>query len=116
MSDAFPASIPLQIAPCNPPVVVLRRPSSKISLRMRKVGVKPQTLIHVEYDIEAWARFLGKPIILPRFKQTARAEPWVPTDEHVQRIKETASNYRAIVSRNRCIIDVLFAAGLKIGD
>ena len=81
-------------------------------------GVKPQTINHVIYDIEAWARFLGQPITIPRFKQTARAEPWIPTDEEVQKIRETASRYRdrAIASRNRCIVDVLFAGGLRIGE
>ncbi len=81
-------------------------------------GVKPQTLNHVIYDIEAWARFLGQPITIPRFKQTARAEPWIPTDEEVQKIRETASRHgnRAIAARNRCIFDVLFAGGLRIGE
>ena len=87
-------------------------------VRESERGVKPQTLNHVIYDIEAWARFLGQPITLPRFKQAARAEPWLPTDEEVHRIRETASRHgdRAIASRNRCIIDVLFAGGLRIGE
>ena len=81
-------------------------------------GVKPQTINHVIYDIEAWARFLGQPMTIPRFKQAARAEPWIPTDEEVQKIRETASRYkdRAIASRNRCIVDVLFAGGVRIGE
>ena len=81
-------------------------------------GVKPQTLNHVIYDIEAWARFLGQPMHIPRFKQSARSEPWIPTDEEVQKIRETASRRgnRAISARNRCIIDVLFAGGLRIGE
>ena len=81
-------------------------------------GVKPQTLNHVIYDIEAWARFLGQPMHIPRFKQSARSEPWIPTDEEVQKIRETASRRgnRSISARNRCIIDVLFAGGLRIGE
>ena len=81
-------------------------------------GVKPQTLNHVIYDIEAWARFLGQPMTIPRFKQSARAEPWIPTDDEVCRIRETAtrSGDRAISARNRCVIDVLFAGGLRIGE
>ena len=81
-------------------------------------GVKPQTLNHVEYDIEAWARFLGKPIILPRFKQSKPAEPWVPTDEEVARIRKAAlqSGDRSVASRNSCIIDILFAGGMRIGE
>lgn len=81
-------------------------------------GVKPQTVNHVIYDIEAWARFLGQPMTIPRFKQSARSEPWIPTDEEVQKIRETASRYkdRAIASRNRCIIDLLFAGGMRIGE
>ena len=81
-------------------------------------GVKPQTLNHVIYDIEAWARFLGQPITVPRFKQSGRAEPWIPTDEEVHKIRETAARHgdRAIASRNRCIIDILFAGGVRIGE
>ena len=81
-------------------------------------GVKPQTLNHVIYDIEAWARFLGQPMVIPRFKQSRSAEPWIPTDDEVHRIREAASKHgdRAVTSRNRCIIDVLFAGGLRIGE
>lgn len=81
-------------------------------------GVKPQTLNHVEYDIEAWARFLGKPIMLPRFKQSKPAEPWVPTDEEVSKIRNAAlqSGDRSVASRNSCIIDILFAGGMRIGE
>lgn len=81
-------------------------------------GVKPQTINHVIYDIEAWARFLGQPMTIPRFKQAARAEPWIPKYEDVQKIRKTASRYkdRAIASRNRCIVDVLFAEGVKIWE
>ena len=81
-------------------------------------GVKAQTLNHVIYDIEAWSRFLGHPVAIPRFKQAARAEPWIPSDEEVKRIRETASRHgnRAIAARNTCIIDILFAGGLRIGE
>lgn len=55
-------------------------------------GIQPQTLNHLEYDIEAWARFLGMPITLPRFKQSRPPEPWIPTDEDVMKIRKyTAS-------------------------
>ncbi len=57
-------------------------------------GVKPQTLNHVIYDIEAWARFLGQPMTIPRFKQSARAEPWIPTDDEVHRIRENRKPVR----------------------
>ena len=81
-------------------------------------GVKPQTLNHGEYDIEAWAHFLGKSIILSRFKQPKPAEPWVPTDEEVAKIRnaDLLSGDRSVASRNSCIIDVLFAGGMRIGE
>ena len=87
-------------------------------IRDSERGIKPQTLNHVIYDIEAWARFLGQPMVIPRFKQSARSEPWIPTDDEVHRIRETASRHgdRAAASRNRCIIDTLFAGGLRIGE
>ncbi|MCL4323148.1 MAG: tyrosine-type recombinase/integrase [Candidatus Thermoplasmatota archaeon] len=87
-------------------------------VRNSEKGVKPQTLNHVIYDIEAWARFLGQPMVIPRFKQSAAAEPWIPTDQEVQKIRDTAnkSGNRAIASRNRLVVDLLFAGGMRIGE
>ncbi len=55
---------------------------------------------------------------IPRFKQSAGAEPWIPSDDEVHRIREAAAHYgdRAVSARNRCIIDVLFAGGIRIGE
>ena len=81
-------------------------------------GIKAQSLNHVIYDIEAWARFLGQPITIPRFKRSGMREPWIPEDAQVKKIRETASTHgdRAIASRNGCIIDILFAGGPRIGE
>ena len=76
-------------------------------------GVKPQTLNHVIYDIETWKRFLGVPIILPKFKESLPPEPWIPTDEDVMKIRKYAASEpnRAQASRDSCLIDLLFARG-----
>ncbi len=80
-------------------------------------GVKPQTLNHVIYDLEAWSRFLGKPIMIPRFNESRPKEPWVPTDDEVQKIRKAAAQGdRATAARNSCIIDLLFAGGMRIGE
>ena len=81
-------------------------------------GVKPQTLNHVIYDIEAWARFLGVPIILPKFKESLPPEPWIPIDEDVMKIRKYAASEpnRAQASRDSCLIDLLFAGGMRIGE
>ncbi|MHB1708472.1 MAG: tyrosine-type recombinase/integrase [Thermoplasmataceae archaeon] len=87
-------------------------------VRESERGVKPQSLNHIEYDLEAWSRFLGHTIHLPRFKQSPSAEPWIPTDDDVMAIRKAASSFpdRAIRSRNSCIIDLLFAGGMRIGE
>lgn len=81
-------------------------------------GIQPQTLNHLEYDIEAWARFLGMPITLPRFKQSRSPEPWIPTDEDVMKIRKYAASQpnRGQASRDSCLIDLLFAGGMRIGE
>ena len=81
-------------------------------------GIKPQTLNHVIYDLEAWARFLGQPINIPRFKASRSQEPWIPTDEDVVKIRKAAASFgdRANASRNSCMVDLLFAGGMRIGE
>lgn len=56
--------------------------------------------------------------MLPRFKQSKPAEPWVPTDEDVAKIRNAALQFpdRSVASRNSCIIDILFAGGMRIGE
>jgi integrase len=81
-------------------------------------GVLPQTLNHLSYDIEAWSRFLGEEIHIPRFKQSKNADPWIPTDEDVEKIRKAAGTFgnRTENSRNTCLIDLLFAGGMRIGE
>lgn len=62
------------------------------------------------------ARFLGQSLQLPRFKQSRSAEPWVPNDEEVSRIRLQPNKEvdPAMRSRYKCIIDLLFASGIRI--
>ena len=87
-------------------------------VRESKRGIKLQTLNHVIYDIEAWARFLGQSVNIPRFKASRPQEPWIPTDDDVMKIRKAAASFgdRANASRNSCIVDLLFAGGMRIGE
>ena len=90
----------------------------KMILRQSEKGIKPQTLNHVIYDLEAWSRFLGSNVRFPRFKESRAADPWVPKDEEVERIRRAARNNpdRSIAMRNGILMDVLFFGGVRIGE
>jgi integrase len=85
-------------------------------VRESERGMKPQSLNHIEYDIKARSKFLSLTVHPPRFGQSPTAEPWIPTDDDVAAIRRTASSLpdTAIQSRNSCIIDLLFAGGMRI--
>ena len=87
-------------------------------VRESERGVKPQSLNHIEYDIEAWSRFLGTTVHLPRFRQSPMTESWIPMYDDVAAIRRASYSFpdRAIRSRNSCIIDLLFTGGMRIGE
>ncbi len=80
-------------------------------------GVKPHTLNNQRKDLEAWFRFLGIRMDLPRFKEPPLPDPWIPSDEEVLRILK-ASEYgdKASGMRNRVIMGLLFFGGIRIGE
>ena len=83
-----------------------------------KNGKKASALNDTAKDLRSWFRFLHIDVQVPHFKEPPTPEPFIPTDEEVKKIIETAgkNRNRAIASRNRAIMEILFQGGIRIGE
>lgn len=82
-------------------------------------GKKPHTLNNQRKDLEAWFRFLGKNIVLPKFKEPPTPEPQIPSDEEIIRILKAARNVsldKGVRLRTLGITYIAIFGGARIGE
>ncbi len=85
--------------------------------KLKERGVKPHTMNNMRKDLQAWFRFLGIKIEIPKFKEPPIPEPWIPTDQEVLNIlKASEWGDRGIAMRNKLITELLFFGGIRIGE
>ncbi|WMT51831.1 MAG: tyrosine-type recombinase/integrase [Ferroplasma sp.] len=90
----------------------------KFFSREVKNGKKASALNDTAKDLRSWFRFLHIDVQVPHFKEPPAPEPFIPSDEEVRKIINTAGSYKnkAIASRNKAIMEILFQGGIRIGE
>ncbi len=85
--------------------------------RMIEKGAKAHSLNNQMKDLRAWLNFLNIDIKTPRLKEPESSDPWVPTDNDVEKLLRAANTMDKSTSiRNRVILDILFQGGIRIGE
>ncbi|MFP3257773.1 MAG: tyrosine-type recombinase/integrase [Candidatus Nanopusillus acidilobi] len=100
----------------------LDRPDMKkiykyIETRERK-GIKKKTLRIEMKDLEYWYRFNGFNVKLPTFKKEPAPEPFIPSDELIEKILKYCDSQpnKEIWLRNKLIIETFIFTGARIGE
>ena len=88
-----------------------------VSSRLKK-GATESSLNHEFKDLRVWVKFRNLDLRLPKLKESRPPEVWIPTDEEMEKIIETAgrSPDKAAAARDTCIMEILFFGGLRIGE
>lgn len=81
-------------------------------------GKKRKSLNNEMKDLKAWCEFNKIVMDFPKFKREPSPEPWIPTDDDIDRVLAYCDRMkvRSIGIRNKAFFSVLIYGGLRIGE
>ena len=82
-------------------------------------GTKPHTINNQRKDLAAWFRFLGIEMELPKIREPPVPDPWIPSNEEVEKLLHAAGNMstrKEVNVRNSIIAHIAFFGGARIGE
>ncbi len=86
--------------------------------KRQRQGIKKKSLRIELMDLEHWFSFIGIKTRMPRLKKEPSPDPYVPTQEEVNKILDFCYNHfhREIWYRNALVIKVFASTGVRIGE
>ena len=83
-----------------------------------RTGLKKKSLRLEMYDLQHWYRFKGMEIKLPIMKKEPDPDPFIPTEDEIQRMRLfcQSRNDKYTWKRNQLIIDLLVSTGMRAGE